>query len=408
MIQGFVRSFVRIGRLTYIDARGRATQYGDGTGPQITARLKPGAMLRIMRRPTLAIGECYTDGSLSFEQGDIYAFLDLIGRNFAHDPARRPRYGWSRRAWFGLQRRLAHLNDTRAARRNVAHHYDLSTELYRRFLDADMQYSCAYFARPDMTLEEAQAAKKAHIAAKLLLRPGLSVLDIGCGWGGLALTLAHIAEGVRVQGITLSDEQLAVARGRAEAAGLAERVRFDLTDYRELQGAFDRIVSVGMFEHVGRPQFQTYFDRIAALLAEDGVAVVHAIGRRSEPGVTNPWMSKYIFPGGYIPALSETIEAVERSGLWVTDVEVLRVHYAETLRAWRERFDAQREEIAALFDEQFCRMWEYYLAASEIAFRHGGFMVFQLQLARSQTAVPLTRDYLAQAEREAAEAASAA
>ena len=280
----------------------------------------------------------------------------------------------------------------------MAHHYDLSYDLYRRFLDADMQYSCAYFPYPGASLEEAQAAKKAHLAAKLNLGPGQKLLDIGSGWGGLGLTLAeHIPDG-QVLGVTLSQEQLAVARARAEAKGENSRVRFELCDYRDVTGPFDRIVSVGMFEHVGRPHYQEFFDHIARLLAEDGVALIHSIGRRNPPGITQPWIAKYIFPGGYIPALSEVLPAIERAGLWVTDIEILRLHYAETLREWRKRFNAQRAEIAEIYDERFCRMWDSYLACSEVGFRHVGMMNFQVQLTKRVDALPLTRDYIAEAE----------
>ncbi|MEO8115601.1 MAG: cyclopropane-fatty-acyl-phospholipid synthase family protein, partial [Phenylobacterium sp.] len=284
-----------------------------------------------------------------------------------------------------------------AARRNVAHHYDLSVDFYRRFLDPDLQYSCGYFPTPQTSLEEAQAAKKRHLAAKLLIQPDHRVLDIGCGWGGLALTLAQ-ETGALVEGITLSTEQLAAARARAAAQGLDARARFSLVDYRDVAGPYDRIVSVGMFEHVGRPNFQTYFDQVARLLDDDGVAVIHSIGRSEGPGFTQPWIAKYIFPGGYIPALSEVMAAIERAGLIVTDIEILRLHYAETLRCWRERFQAQRAEIAVLYDERFCRMWEFYLSVSEIAFRYRGHMVFQLQLAKRIDTVPLTRDYIAETE----------
>lgn len=399
MIEKLLHRFIRVGSLTVFHADGHRATYGDGSSPEVTFRLKRGALTRLALNPALAIGECYMDGTLSFEQGGIYDFLEIIGRSLEADPA-NDRYDGLRRAAFAVARRLGQANDRISARRNVAHHYDLSHELYRRVLDDDLQYSCAYFARPDMTLEEAQAAKKAHLAAKLLLRPGDRVLDVGCGWGGLALSLARHAPLTQVLGITLSAEQLAVAQARAAAqADMAGRLRFELIDYRDVMGPFERIVSVGMFEHVGRPNFSAYFQRIADLLTEDGVAVVHSIGRRREPGVTNPFVAKYIFPGGYIPALSEVLPAIERAGLWLTDLEVLRLHYAETLRAWRERFHAQWDEVAALYDERFCRMWDCYLAMSEIAFRHGGFMVFQLQLSKRVDAVPLTRDYIGQAER---------
>jgi cyclopropane-fatty-acyl-phospholipid synthase len=304
------------------------------------------------------------------------------------------------------QRRLQQLNSRSVSLRNVHHHYDLSEDFYRRFLDADMQYSCAYFARPDMTLEEAQAAKRNHIAAKLLLQSGHSVLDIGCGWGGLGLDLAG-RHGAEVTGVTLSREQLAVAQRRAGQAGLQDRARFSLTDYRDVHGPFDRIVSVGMFEHVGAPQQRDYFHQIGRLLQEDGVALVHTIGRASPPGVTDRWIRKYIFPGGHIPALSEITQAVEQAGLFITDVEVLRLHYAETLKHWRLRFCAQREEIAQLYDERFCRMWEYYLALSEAAFRFNRHVVFQLQLSKRVDAIPITRDYMVEEERRKAPPAEA-
>jgi cyclopropane-fatty-acyl-phospholipid synthase len=284
------------------------------------------------------------------------------------------------------------------AQANAAHHYDLSDTLYDLFLDADRQYSCAYFTHPHDDLEHAQQDKKRHLAAKLLLEPGVRVLDIGSGWGGLGLYLAE-AGAAQVVGITLSKEQLKVSRDRARRAGLDDRVRFELCDYRAVRGTFDRIVSVGMFEHVGVRHFSEFFAAVRDRLTDDGVAVLHSIGRADGPGVTNPWIRKYIFPGGYAPALSEVLPSVERLGLWVTDIEILRLHYAETLRLWRRRFQAKRARIAKLYDERFCRMWEWYLIASELAFRRMGHMVFQLQLAKRQDAVPLTRDYVTDWER---------
>jgi cyclopropane-fatty-acyl-phospholipid synthase len=393
-LQSFLRNAVREGALAIRLPGGTTLSLGDGSGPPVTVCIPSRRWLaRIAADPSLAVGEAYTDGGLIVEQGDIYDFTDIIGRNAKYRPFRRP--GALERWW--LDRRLQ-ANQRAAARRNAAHHYDLSVDFYRRFLDADMQYSCAYFAQPGLSLEDAQLAKKRHIAAKLLLQPNSKVLDIGCGWGGLALTLAKEA-GAEVHGITLSTEQLATAQARAEAAGLAGRTRFSLTDYRDVEGAYERIVSVGMFEHVGRPNFQAYFDRVAQLLTDDGVALIHSIGRCEGPSFTQAWIAKYIFPGGYIPAMSEVLACVERAGLVVADVEILRLHYAETLRAWRQRFTAQRAQIAAIYDERFCRMWEFYLCLSEIAFRHRGHMVFQLQLAKKVDAVPLTRDYVGQAER---------
>jgi cyclopropane-fatty-acyl-phospholipid synthase len=305
-----------------------------------------------------------------------------------------------------LTRRFEQFNPAARSKRNVAHHYDLSGRLYSLFLDRDRQYSCAYFPRGDETLDAAQLAKKRHIAAKLRMdRPGLEVLDIGSGWGGLGLMLAR-EHGARVLGITLSEEQLAESRARAEAEGLADRVRFELLDYRSITRQFDRIVSVGMFEHVGIGFYPAYFNTIARCLRPDGVALVHSIGRFEGPSATNPWIQKYIFPGGYCPALSEVLPSVERSGLFSTDIEVLRLHYAETLRHWRRRFAANRDTIAAIYDERFCRMFEFYLCGSELAFRRQGHMIFQIQLARRHDAVPLTRDYIYEGERAMAAAAA--
>jgi cyclopropane-fatty-acyl-phospholipid synthase len=393
-LQSFLRKVFREGDLTVRLPGGVDLRLGDGTGTPVVVSIRSNRWVaRIAAAPSVAVGEAYMEGGLVMEQGDIWEFVDVIGRNAKHRPLKRA--GALARWW--LDRRLQ-ANQRLAARRNVAHHYDLSVDFYRRFLDPDMQYSCAYFAHPQANLEEAQLAKKRHIGAKLLLEPGQKVLDIGCGWGGLALTLAQEA-GAEVQGITLSAEQLAAAQGRAEAAGLAGRASFALIDYRDVEGPYDRIVSVGMFEHVGRPNFQAYFDQVARLLKDDGVAVIHSIGRYDGPSFTQPWIAKYIFPGGYIPAMSEVLSCVERAGLMVTDVEILRLHYAETLRAWRQRFNAQRAEIARMYDERFCRMWEFYLCVSEIAFRYRGHMVFQLQLAKKVDAVPLTRDYIGEAER---------
>jgi cyclopropane-fatty-acyl-phospholipid synthase len=385
-----LRKVVRSGRLVVHLADAEPIVVGDGSSAEaVTLRLRDARTARrLALSPELALGETYMDGDLVVEGGEIGDLLDLLARNVTTDPRRRA--GLAAR----LLERIAQANDRLAARRNVAHHYDLSLELYRRFLDDDLQYSCAYFERPEMTLEEAQAAKKRHIAAKLLLKPGHRVLDIGCGWGGLALSLAHDA-GARVTGVTLSREQLATAASRAQARGLDGQVDFRLEDYRDVQGTFDRIVSVGMFEHVGAPNYQAYFDGVARLLADDGVALIHAIGVTNQRGTTQPWIAKYIFPGGHIPALSEVLPAIERAGLWVTDIEILRLHYAETLKAWRARFAARRDEIAALYDERFCRMWEFYLNLSEVGFRRRGCMVFQIQLAKRVDAAPLVRDYMA-------------
>jgi cyclopropane-fatty-acyl-phospholipid synthase len=382
---------------------GRTIRYGDGDGTHaaaITVRDAATAR-RVALNPSLAFGEAWMDGGIDVTGGTtLFALLDLLMLNLAAGNA-PPAMRWAEAAstWF---RRLQQRNPLERARRNVAHHYDLSGRLYSLFLDRDRQYSCAYFRTGTETLEEAQLAKKRHIAAKLCLdRPGLRVLDIGSGWGGLALTLATEC-GADVTGVTLSEEQFRESNARAEAAGLAGRVRFLLQDYRAVTAKFDRIVSVGMFEHVGVVQYDTFFATVARCLAEDGVALIHAIGRPDGPGVTNAWLRKYIFPGGYSPALSEVLPSIERSGLRVLDIEILRLHYAETIRHWRERFARNRDAVAALYDERFCRMWEFYLVACELAFRRQGHMVWQAQLGHRADAAPLTRDYITQAEQEAA------
>jgi len=389
--------FFRQGALGVITASGRHMQFGAGE-PDVVIRFHDRwAKWQLFLNPDLKLGELYMEGRLTLEKGDVADMLALLMRNLSAD---RPR-GLMRAARFfrWMTRRFAQFNPAARVKAHVAHHYDLSGKLYELFLDADRQYSCAYFSAPGETLEEAQIGKKRHIAAKLNLdRPGLKVLDIGCGWGGVGLDLPRDAK-AQVLGITLSEEQIAVARARAEKAHLADKCRFELADYRALTGRYDRIVSVGMFEHVGAPYYPVFFDKARQLLADDGVMLLHSIGRLDGPGSTNPWIAKYIFPGGYAPALSEIAAVVEKSGLMITDVEVLRLHYAETLRHWRTRFAAHRAEAAALYDERFCRMWEFYLAGSEMAFRHDGEVVFQVQLARRQDAVPLTRDYMLENER---------
>jgi len=391
-LQSVLRNLVREGDLTVKLPGGAELKLGDGSGPPLVARVTSAVWAaRIAAKPGLGVGEAYMDGGLVLEQGHIDDFIDLIGANAKNKTKKRGPF----RRW--LRKTLREANDRVAARRNVAHHYDLSYDLYRRFLDEDMQYSCAYFERPDMTLEEAQLAKKRHIAAKLALEPGMSVVEIGCGWGGLALQLVEDA-GVEVDAITLSVEQLKVAQARAEAKGLAHKARFSLTDYRDLKGTYDRVMSIAMFEAVGRPNYQEYFDGVARLMKDDGVALVHSIGR-PEAGVTNAWIDKYIFPGGYSPALSEVLPAIERAGLIVTDVEILRLHYAETIRHWRQRFAAARADIAELYDERFCRMFEFYLGIAEQSFRARRQFIFQIQLAKRVDALPITRDYIGETER---------
>ena len=366
---------------------GRELTAGPGE-PELTAVLTDmKAAVAIAAHPDLALGEAFMDGTFRIEGGSVYDFLQLTTSQLALRP-RSPKLTWMQR----IRRGAEQANDRLHARSNVHHHYDLTVDFYRLFLDDDLQYSCAFFETSDASLEQAQIAKKRRLIDKLLLEPGHSALDIGAGWGGLGLSM--VERGARVTGVTLSTEQHRTANERARTLGVTDRADFRLQDYRDLDQSFDRIISVGMFEHVGAPNYQEYFDTVARLLDDDGVAVIHSIGRNSPPNRTQPWIRKYIFPGGYIPALSEVLPAIERAGLWVTDMEILRLHYAETLRHWRERFLARRGEALAMYDERFCRMWEFYLACSEVAFRELGHMVFQLQLAKKQTAVPLSRDYL--------------
>lgn len=391
MIGGLLARMVKVGDLTVRLPGGRDYPAGDGSGPPVVIRLTRAGLRRLVANPSLALGEVYMDEDLVFEQGTISDLLDIVGKSGARGP--KGRGSWAKRTRKAIRRRLQQANDRVASRRNVAHHYDLSNDFYRRWLDEDMQYSCAYFARPDMTLEEAQVAKKRHLAAKLRIEPGQRVLDIGSGWGGLAMTLAR-DYGADVTGVTLSTEQISLARERAAAAGLADRVRFELRDYRDVAGPFDRVISVGMLEHVGAPNLRKYFETVKRQLADDGVAVIHSIGRMTPPSLTNAFTQKYIFPGGYIPAMSEVVTAIEDAGLWITDVEILRAHYAETAKAWLERFRAD-PEIPTLYDGRFRRMWEFYLAGVELGFRYGTHMVMQFQLAKRLGSVPVTRDYLA-------------
>jgi cyclopropane-fatty-acyl-phospholipid synthase len=405
-LSAFAKRVIAEGDLTIIDAGGRRHRVGDGRGRRVVIRLHDKALhRRLAINPYLYLGEAYMDGTLTLEQGSLYEFLDICAANewrVSSHPFSRAVGACER-----LLRRLHQYNPAPRARANAAHHYDLSDTLYALFLDADRQYSCAYFTHDHDDLEQAQRDKKRHLAAKLLLKPDVRVLDIGSGWGGLGLYLAEAGAG-EVVGITLSQEQLKVSRERAQRAGLADRVRFELCDYRALDGQFDRIVSVGMFEHVGVAHYREFFGAVRNLLTDDGVALLHSIGRADGPGVTNPWIRKYIFPGGYVPALSEVLPVVERLGLWATDIEILRLHYAKTLRLWRRRFMANCARIAELYDERFCRMWEFYLVGSELTFRRMGHMVFQLQLAKRQDAVPLTRDYITDWERGRLDTAIAA
>ncbi len=396
-----LETIMRKGSLAVIDAGGRRWTFGDGTPPTSAIRLtSPSLNRRLALNPGLALGEAYMDGRLRVEEGSIYDVLAALAHNVDNIPAN---------SWLGLAirlgSRLKQYNPVGKAQQNVAHHYDLSGALYDLFLDRDRQYSCAYFSAPDMTLDAAQIAKKRHIIAKLLLnQPGLRVLDIGSGWGGMGLEIARQA-GANVTGVTLSTEQHKISQARAAEAGLADRVAFKLQDYRTEPGRYDRIVSVGMFEHVGKRNYDEFFAKLHDLMTEDGVALLHSCGYSDAPGPINPFIRKYIFPGADIPSLSEVCAAAERSGLIITDIEILRLHYAETLRCWRERFCARWDDAAKLYDERFCRMWEFYLALCEVGFRYRSNIVFQMQLARKRETVPLTRDYMVDAEAAARAAA---
>ncbi|MBX3595968.1 MAG: class I SAM-dependent methyltransferase [Rhizobiaceae bacterium] len=407
-----VAQLIKTGNLTVSGPGGTAHKFGDGSGDPVHLKIHSRRAERaIAFDPMLALPEAYMDGEVDFIEGDVLALLHIVYQNL--EPSGTIEASWTR-AVEGVRhalRRLQQLNTPIRSRRNVQRHYDLSADLYRLFLDEDMQYSCAYFDRPSATLEEAQFAKKQHIASKLRIKPGQNVLDIGCGWGGLGLYLARTFD-VGVLGVTLSTEQHTVAVQRAQAEHLDDRVHFEIRDYRDINERFDRIVSVGMFEHVGVNHYRTFFDKVARLLKPDGVMVLHSIGRFGPPVATNAFIRKHIFPGGYIPALSEVLPAIEKSGLMTTDIEILRLHYAETLKYWRERFMANREKAKAIYDERFCRMWEFYLAGSEAAFRWQDMMVFQIQLTRRNDTLPITRNYMEKCEkalslRHAAQPASA-
>jgi cyclopropane-fatty-acyl-phospholipid synthase len=391
----FLSRFIHNGSLTVTTAAGNVHTFGDGSGTPVSVRLTNATAQRaVLLDPELRLGEAYMDGSLVVERGSIADLLEIL---FRQERIAAPTWALPPRAIRHSFRRVQQFNPRSRSRRNVAHHYDLDGRLYQLFLDADQQYSCAYFESERQSLDDAQLAKRRHLAAKLGVAPGATVLDIGCGWGGLALYLAETAK-ARVTGITLSKEQHARATERALERGQAQQASFRLEDYRDVGGRFDRIVSVGMFEHVGVGFYDTYFRKCAQLLADDGVFLLHTIGRSSSPAVTNPWIAKYIFPGGYIPALSEVLPAIERARLVVTDVEILQLHYAETLKAWRARFLAHREEAERLYDERFVRMWEFYLASSEMAFRESDMVVFQIQMAKRKGVIPQTRDYIGQEE----------
>ena len=404
LIDLFLARHIRRGQLTVVHADGTRKTFGTPAAdmPDVAIRFTDrGAAGSIARHPGLGAGEAYMNGRMVIEEGDVRDLVALVKGNapWEQGGARALDPAFPIRAIGAVKHRLDRINMARRSKRNVAHHYDLSDRLYDLFLDADRQYSCAYWTDPEHeTLERAQADKKAHIIAKLALAPGMRVLDIGCGWGGMALTI-HEKTGAEVLGVTLSEEQLKVARRRAEEKGVADKVRFELIDYRSLTGRFDRIVSVGMFEHVGPPHYRTFFRKCRELLTDDGVMLLHTIGRAGKPGITDDWTTKYIFPGGYNPALSEIVRAYEGLHMHLTDLEVLRVHYAYTLDRWYDRTVAAKEAIVALYDERFYRMWQFYLAGAAAAFRYGGLVNYQLQFARNRWALPLTRDYMIDAER---------
>lgn len=407
LLDRLLRGKITHGRLTIVANDGESSHYGDGVAgwPDVTMRIRsPSAVRRILLNPRLGIGETYMDGGVTIDDDDIMGFVEIIRRNNPWENGGEIGDPKPLKKFLGqLVRPLMQLNSLANSRSNVAHHYDVSNDFYRLWLGEDMQYSCAYWTEADDTLDRAQLTKKAHIAAKLALQPGQKVLDIGCGWGGMALYLNKVA-GVEVLGITLSEEQLKLARERAEAAGVSDKVKFELLDYRVLAqrapGTFDRIVSVGMFEHVGVPQFETFFRACANLLKDDGVMLLHTIGRLGKPGATDAFTRKYIFPGGYIPALSETLAASEKVKLIHSDIENLRLHYALTLREWYTRVRANRENIVAQYGDRFYRMWIFYLAGATAAFESGGMCNYQIQYVRNRRILPITRDYIADAERE--------
>ena len=399
LLRFLLKTFIRRGTFQVTTSRGTVLTFGDGTGRKVAVRFATrAAEWGILLDPELKFGEAYMDGDFVVEEGTIADVLAvMLGQN-----TDVPHWAKFQGLLRYLYRRFDQFNPRARSRRNVAHHYDLDGRLYSLFLDADRQYSCAYFERPDQSLDDAQLAKKRHLAAKLVLRPensdhDMRVLDIGSGWGGLGLYLAEFAV-ADVTGVTLSQEQHGISNARAAEKGLSKHARFNLQDYRDIATTFDRIVSVGMFEHVGVNHYDQFFRKSAKLLDRDGVMLLHSIGRSEGPSRTSPWIAKYIFPGGYIPSLSEVLPAIERAGLLVTDIEILRLHYAETLKAWRERFLAHLEEVERIYDKRFVRMWEFYLAAAEMSFREQNLMVFHIQLTKRQGVVPITRDYILREE----------
>jgi cyclopropane-fatty-acyl-phospholipid synthase len=407
LIGKLVDKLLRKGSITLVNADGKRETLGPGGGKHLTIRFTDNKVgFDILKNPRLGAGEAYMDGRLVVEDGTILDLLEIITGSNRWEDAGQKRKLFGKPRW-GAVKRLLRRNDPRRARRNVAHHYDLSDELYETFLDPDLQYSCAYFTDPRNSLEQAQADKKAHIAAKLALKPGHRVLDIGCGWGGMALYLHEVA-GVDVLGITLSEHQLKIARQRAAKAGVSDHVKFELIDYRKVDQTFDRIVSVGMFEHVGRPHYDEFFAKCRELLKPDGVMLLHTIGKFGGGNkAPDPFTDKYIFPGYYLPSLSEMCASTQKVRLIVSDVEILRLHYALTLREWLRRFTQAREQMVKLYDERFFRMWEFYLSGGIVLFENGSGCNFQVQYVRDRAALPITRDYIAEAEERYRKTASA-
>lgn len=396
LLANMLKRFIKKGTLRLIEADGTLNEVVGSPTPVATIRLHdPSLPMKMFRNPELHTGEAYMNGTLTFEDCTLEDFLNLFSINRGAI-ASYPMQKVLRRVSRSLRSIQQH-NPIGKAQKNVSHHYDLSSELYRLFLDKDLQYSCAYFENGDESLEDAQEKKKRHIASKLKLEDGQRILDIGCGWGGMALYLAQHAK-VEVLGVTLSAEQHRAAVKRAEQLHLTDRVRFELLDYRKVHERFDRIVSVGMFEHVGVARYDEFFGKIFNLLNHDGFALLHSIGHMSPPSVASPWIRKYIFPGAYSPAMSETLAATERQHLWVSDIEVWRTHYADTLVEWNKRFQQNRDRIADIYDERFCRMWEFYLLSAETMFRTGAQMVFQMQLSRIREAAGLNRNYMYETE----------
>ncbi|MGH6783602.1 MAG: class I SAM-dependent methyltransferase [Sphingomicrobium sp.] len=397
LIDNLLGRDIRKGRLTVVMPEGAERSLGDGDGKALRIRLADRKVaFDIARNPRVGVGEAYMDGRLVIDNGDILDLLRLVvgGNRWEDKGSGRTAINKGKKRLLSLFRR----NTATSARRNVAHHYDIGNDLYRLFLDDDLQYSCAYFTDPANSLEQAQSDKKAHIAAKLLLKPGQKVLDIGCGWGGTALYLNRVA-GVDVLGITLSEEQLKVARKRAKDAGVADRVKFELVDYRSVTGTFDRIVSIGMFEHVGAAHYDEFFIACRDLLADDGVMLLHTIGKYGKASAPDPFTDKYIFPGYHLPSISQLAGATERARLITSDLEILRLHYAYTLQHWYERAVAARTSILRLYDERFYRMWIFYLAGGVVAFEGGSMCNFQAQYVRDRNALPITRDYMVEDER---------